>query len=50
MIQLVSFARAAFPEAYLCFLVYALAKKNAKAIKFLGILKNMTPRKKYFFV
>ena len=49
MIQLISFARAAFSEAYLCFLVYALAKKNAKAIKFLGILKKYDSKKKIFF-
>ena len=42
MIQSVSFTSAAFEafaEAYLCFLVPALAK-NAEVIKFLGILKN----------
>ena len=44
MIQSVSFTSAAFEafaEAYLCFLVYALAKKkNAEAIEFLGILNK----------
>ena len=56
MIQSVSFTSAAFEtsaEAYLCFLVSAPAKKkkkNAQVIKFLGILKNMSPRIKYFFV
>ena len=54
MIQSVRFTSAAFEtsaEAYLCFLVSAPAKKkNAQVIKFLGILKNMSPRIKYFFV
>ena len=43
MIQSVSFTSAAFEafaEAYLCFLVSASAKKNAKAIEFLGILNK----------
>ena len=51
MIQSVSFTSAAFEafaEAYLCFLVSASAKKNAEVIKFLGILKIMSPRIKYF--
>ena len=53
MIQSVSFTSAAFnafDEAYLCFLVSASAKKkkkNAEAIKFLGILKKYVyPKKK----
>ena len=37
-----------FAKAYLCFLVSALAKKNAEAIKFLGILKKTFPKIKYF--
>ena len=47
MIQPVSFTNAAFEafvEAYLCFLVSALQKKNVEEIKFLEILKNMSPR------
>ena len=35
-----------FAEAYICFIVSASAKKNAKAIEFLGILKRTFPRKK----
>ena len=42
----------AFPEVYLCFLVSALAKKNAEAIALFGILKTYFSKnkKKYFFV
>ena len=54
MIESVRFTSAAFEafaEAYLCFLVSALAKKkNAAVMKFLRILKNMSPRIKYIFV
>ena len=39
----------AFAEAYLCFLVSASAKKNAEAIKFLGILKKYVSRNKIYF-
>ena len=40
-----------FAKAYLCFLVSAMAKKNAEAIKFLGILKKkVSKNKKYIFV
>ena len=51
MIQSVIFtstASEAFAKAYLCFLVPL--QKNAEVIKFLGVLKNMSPRKKYIFV
>ena len=46
MIQSASFTSATledFTKAYLFVLVSALAKKNAKAIKFLRILKNTSP-------
>ena len=52
MIQSVSFTSAAFEafaEAYLSFLV-SVSAKNAEAIKFLGIIKNASPRIKYVFV
>ena len=52
MIQLVSFTSAvfeAFTEAYQCFLVSVSIKKEAKAIKFSGIFKIMSPRIKYIF-
>ena len=52
MIQSVSFTSAAFEafaEAYLCFLVPASVKKNAKVIKFLGILKKYVYEKKIYF-
>ena len=48
----------AFAEAYLCFLVSATAnkrkinnnkKKNAEAIKFLGVLKKYVSKKKIIF-
>ena len=48
----------AFAEAYLCFLVSATAnkrkinnnkKKNAEAIKFLGVLKKYVSKKKNIF-
>ena len=48
----------AFAEAYLCFLVSATAnkrkinnnnKKNAEAIKFLGVLKKYVSKKKKIF-
>ena len=51
MIQSVSFTSAAFEafaEAYLCFLVPALAK-NAEVIKFLGILKKYVTENKIDF-
>ena len=32
------------------FFTICLGKKNADVIKFLGILKNMSPRTKYIFV
>ena len=44
MIHLVSLTSPtfeAFAEEYLCFLVSASEKKNAKANKFLGILKKI---------
>ena len=53
MIQSVSFTIAvfeAFAKTYLCLLVSASAKKDTKVIKFLGILKNISPRIKYIFV
>ena len=52
-IQSVSFTSAAFEafvEAYLHFLVSALAKKNTEAIKFLEALKKMSPGINFFFV
>ena len=51
MIRSVSFTSAtfeAFAEAYLCFLVPALAK-NAEVIKFLGILKNYVTENEIYF-
>ena len=51
MIQSVSFTSAAFEafaEAYLCFLVSALAK-NAEVIKFLEILKKYVSENKVYF-
>ena len=38
-----------FAEAYLCSLVTASAKKKMQRIKFLGILRNLSPRIKYIF-
>ena len=53
MIQSVSFTSAAFEsfaEGYLCFFSICLAKKkNAKAIKFLGILKKYVSKNKLHF-
>ena len=53
MIQPVSFTSAEFEvlaEEYLCFFSICLGKTNAEVTKFLGILKNMSPRIKYIFV
>ena len=36
-----------FAEAYIYFIVSASAKKNAEAIEFLGILKELFQEKKY---
>ena len=49
-VRITSAAFEAFAEAYLCFFSICLSKKNAQAIKFLEILKNMSPRIKYIFV
>ena len=39
----------AFAKAYIYFLVSALTKKNAEAIKFLGILKKHVSKNKIYF-
>ena len=38
-----------FPRNISCFLVSASTKKNDEVIRFLGILKEMSPRTKYIF-
>ena len=51
MIQSVSFTIATFEgflKAYLCFLVFASAKKKAEVIKFLGILKKYVSKDNIF--
>ena len=40
-VRFTSAAFEAFAEAYLCFLVSLSARKNAEAIKFLGIFKKI---------